>query len=380
MDSRIVVFFILLFAVFGYLFQNRDPAAPVKGDLPGRGIAVITTATPKKSMPRDQAFPQVPATIPSPPLTPVAVMPTDTCGWIRAVHDGKNFQKEIQSLLQQFEGRLSATDNQTLQWLFEVPDRKADVEESTALLFLKGLEESGMLLGRGSPRRLNVGNSVALLEKAQAQDSGNGALDLYLAALYQRQGRWTDALEAIRRGLQKDRFDIYMTDISKKLLSAPKSSIEFLKAVQLFSSMPIPDMNPLRESLLGLTNSEDFAPDIYRFAQTIVDEAVGSRTPYNHLDWWLSSYVMAGHLLQRRGQAIPRPFDLHQEFNEFPEVSEITDTAVSCDAVAIERSIQRFQSLIRPVTQTLIQTVIRRPAVQSGTRAQIPVRPASIPR
>lgn len=364
-DHRLLgAFFVVLTIVIGYLFDARDPAVAVQSrrpqtDGPARVVAdsslkKIKSAIVATPTLRNEEGPEV-----------LLAEPTDICAFLNA--DGAAYgPKQLEKLLKKFSQQLSPESMRTLDWLFQLQDQEQNkggypltrrpasadtaVNNSTAppteLLFLEGLEEGGMLLGRSAPRRLNVQRSVELLEKAQNQDQNNGALDLYLASLYQRQGRTDEALQAFHRGLRKDRFDVYMPGISKKILAAPQNSIEFLKAVELFSRIPIPDLTPVRESLFTLSRSEEFQGDIYHFAEKIVDDAVVSRAPYNHLDWWLSSYVMAGHLLQRRGQSVLRPFDLHQEFNRFPEIPNVSMNE-ACDSDALERSIQDFQKLIR---------------------------------
>lgn len=344
MDFRIPLFFIALFLIFGALFHQRESETTPRVVSASRGPVAILQNDKKSVTPTNSRQPSSEGTQPQ---QAQANDPEDVCAWIQGTSSPDTIRSNAQSVLKDFQQNLSSETLDTLEWLYQTPNAKARSPQSTAQLFLESLEEGGMLLGRTPPRRLNVPKSIELLEKAQIQDPANGALDLYLAALYLRQGRGADATEALRQGLKKDHFNVYMADLSKQLLSAPQNSLQFLKAVELFSTMPIPDMNPLREPLLALTRSDDFAGDVFRFAERIVDQAVGSRSPYNHLDWWLSSYVMAGQILNRRGQDVPRSFDLHQEFNRFPDLSIVTSKKERCNPVQLQRSIDQFQSIIR---------------------------------
>lgn len=361
MDSRIVSFFIVLAAVLATFLhaREREPASP-RRERPGRDLIVIERAKSPASRTRgpDRA----------PVLAPDAVVastgPRDPCLWLKTALPGGPTTRAAANL-SEIAGPLSAADRSLLNWLFEVPPvADAEITESPAQQFLRGLDEAGILLGRESSPRVDVPKAIATLEAAQSGDPGNGAFDLYLATLYQRQGRSAEALEAVRRGLAKDRFDVYMADVSKKLLAAPRDSVGFLQAVQLFSIMPVPDMNPVREALLSLTRSPEYATDVYRFAERIVDQAVGSRAPYNHLEWWLSTYVMASHVLGRRGQDIPRAFDLNQEFNLFPDMARLTDPEGRCDAREIGVAVHRYQETlgITPRTDARSTSLSRTPA------------------
>lgn len=360
MDFRLVAFFFLLFGVFGALFQTRDREPLPAPERAGRGIALVTEATPVLPQKTPKAAP--PTTSETPGANVPIVVTSDPCLWMKTPTPGGT-QAQAANYLKDVAAGMSPADQDLLDWMFEIPNTKPRGEPSTARRFLEGLSEAGIFLGRGNTARVDVPKAIRILEEAQSGDPGNGAFDLFLASMYQRQGRGADALEAARRGLAKDRFDVYMTDISKKLLAAPSDSIGFLKAVQLFSVMPVPDMNPVREALLSLSRSPDYAPDVFRFAERIVDQATGSRTPYNHLDWWLSSYVMASHVLARRGQDIPRAFELNQEFNRFPDVSVLLDPDGRCNSNEVEVAIERFQNEIGAT---------RRSAARSGNPSRNP--------
>lgn len=353
MDYRLVAFFFLLFGALGALFQMRETEPAPPPERAGRGIAVVAgrAATPLTPPQKISA-----AEMPTTPGSQVPLIVTsDPCLWMKTPTPGGT-QAQAANYLKDVASGLSAADQDLLDWMFEIPNAKPREEPSTARRFLEGLSEAGIFLGRGNTARVNIPKAIQILEEAQSGDPGNGAFDLFLASLYQRQGRGPEALEAARRGLAKDRFDVYMTDISKKLLAAPGDSVGFLKAVQLFSVMPVPDMNPVREALLSLTRSPDYAPDVFRFAERIVDQATGSRAPYNHLDWWLSSYVMASHVLARRGQDIPRAFELNQEFNRFPDVSVLTDPDGRCNANEINVAIERFQAEIGATRRSAVRS------------------------
>lgn len=357
MDYRIVASLFILFGVLGAFFQNRDTDPAPRPERAGVGLAVVTPEKPK--VPAPVKIPRVPANTESaaaPTGVPIIVT-SDPCLWMKTATPGGT-QAQAANYLKDVAATLSPAEQDLLDWMFEIPDTKPRGEPSTAQKFLQGLSEAGIFLGRGSSARADIPKAIKLLEEAQSGDPGNGAFDLYLASMYQRQGRGTEALEAMRRGLAKDRFDVYMTDISKKLLAAPADSVGFLKAVQLFSVMPVPDMNPVREAMLSLTRSPDYAADVFRFSQRIVDQATSSKAPYNHLDWWLSSYVMASHVLARRGQDIPKAFDLNQEFNRFPDMSVIVDPDGRCNVNEINVAVERFQAEIGATPRSAARSAV----------------------
>lgn len=279
-------------------------------------------------------------------LLPTLTAPLDICEWIQRPRPASSTLR-----LMNLEGilpHLSAHDQELLSWLF--PDSRQNTKPSTSgdhaeLLFLQALEETGNLLGRSSPMRLDVPKGIELLKKARDLDPGNGALDLYLASLYQRQSKYELANSYFEKGLRAERFDVYMNSFSKRLLGAPETAVGFMQSVELFSTLPIPDLTPLREALLARTRAEE-NEDLYRFAQRLADSATQSRTPYNHLDWWLGSYVMARDILRRRGMELIPPFELHKEFNRFPDIPGGADRE-SCDSATLERQIAEFQDLIR---------------------------------
>lgn len=280
------------------------------------------------------------------PLLATEEIPLDICEWIQRPRPASSTLRSVN--LEALLPRLSARDQELLSWLFPdyrqntKPSVKADQAE---LLFLQALEETGNLLGRSSPMRLDVPKGIELLKKAQDLDPSNGALDLYLASLYQRQSEYELANSYFEKGLRAERFDVYMNSFSKRLLGAPETAVGFMQSVELFSTLPIPDLTPLREALLARTRVGE-NEDLYRFAQRLADSATQSRTPYNHLDWWLGSYVMARDILRKRGTELIPPFDLHKEFNRFPDIPSGADRE-SCDSAALERQIAEFQDLIR---------------------------------
>lgn len=258
----------------------------------------------------------------------------------------KNPERTKRAFLESVSSSLTTEDYSTLSWLLEVPAKNAPLKISPELLTVMGLDSSAMILGRRLPDQMDPEGSITLLEEARAQDPDNGALDLYLASLYQLKGERAKADEYLERGLQAKRFDVYIPRLVRTLMGSAKSPVAFIKAAEIFSVMPIPDLNPLRDYLRAKTADSRLGPAVFRFAQGLVDEAVESHSPFNHLDWWLSSYVMGANILQLRGEQAPRAFELHKEFGRFPTIPSLS-MEEPCNSAELERSISEFQSLIR---------------------------------
>lgn len=354
MERQLVGALVILSVVLGLLLQKRDPVE--KNEAPRKEMALLLPRRPQSTQ-NTIAAPDSAQS--SSHRMSEAELLADPCDWMKGI-SSPNSPEEFGLLLKSFSQFLSANDRETLQWLYQVPSETEPSQPAVSdapahhvdLLFLQAIEKGGLLMGRGQPAQVKPARAIALLTQAQEMDSQNAAVDLFLAYFLSQMGQNDAAREALKAGLQKERFDVYLPRVGKALLAAPTTPVGFVKAAGYFSTMPVPDLSPIREALMTLGHVEELSPQIFQFAERVANETMNSRTPYNHLDWWLSSYVMATSILRQQGQSYPSPFELYQEYGLFPEIPNM-NMGESCDSQRLSRQIQSFQSFIRPQVSRL---------------------------
>jgi hypothetical protein len=161
--------------------------------------------------------------------------------------------------------------------------------------FFEGLYISGLLDGVVEPGERLLDEALEILERAKANDPGNGVYSFFRAKLLSDLGRDADEIMGeFIDAFRAERFDAHYARIANMILKLGRaSSARLLLAISLASRMPTPKIFdvvlPLRDAL-----AKNPPPELVRqmgaFGQRLMDETAAKRDdwlPLGQLDYSL---------------------------------------------------------------------------------------------
>lgn len=159
-------------------------------------------------------------------------------------------------------------------------------------LLLRSLQNAGLNTEPLPEEKTDMDLALAQISQLASDDPGNGYPLLFSALLFNKRGRTQEATQYLKAASEAPQFNSYLGNLKKRLLLATADDPRmYLKAIQLFSQMPIPDYREL-EKLIGI-NDEALQIVLQRMTSKAVEVGgKGFELNWNPLEHQISILVL----------------------------------------------------------------------------------------
>lgn len=174
-------------------------------------------------------------------------------------------------------------------WYFD--EKSAPTENNNSFIdkFMLALASGNLLVSRKSEQNDNT--ALELLKEVHTEDPLNSAPLLFAATIESRRGHFHEANELLLLAQKTQRFDSYVTTISRRIFSSVRSGSDLLQAYSIWSQVPIPNYTELRKFL----NQKDSA----LFAWQMMASGLDDSTILPDVDWFVLDYATGENMLRK---------------------------------------------------------------------------------
>lgn len=217
----------------------------------------------------------------------------------------------------------------------EVPEE----ETSPSGMFLRALLEAGLLDGHLLPGNHDA-RALELLAKVHEADPDNSAPLIYAAVIENRRGHEVEAQRLFLRAQQTNRFDSYITTVTRTIFSQVKNPSDLVQAHALWSKLPVPKYYELSKYLRD--------PNSRFFTEQMTRSALNKKNILPDIDWFVLEYA-TGLSVENKlnpGNKLPTYREMMEQkkkLNPFEDERMLAALKKNCDLSSLNDYVAEFQ-------------------------------------
>lgn len=207
----------------------------------------------------------------------------------------------------------------------------AETKNSKIDKFFYALALANLLGGARYSAHFNETKAISLLEEVAEIDPENSASLVFMAIIYDRQKnkpRVENLINIINS--RTIRFDTYMMEIRRRLISIVKSPEEFLAITNIFTNHPVPNMLVVEN--FAIKHSVDILAD------QLTADALNTNNTVSDYQWWPLDYSVGVAISEklRPGFKVMKYRDLIKQKEELSEDTSFTALSNYYDTCSIK--------------------------------------------